>query len=74
MTKGARARLNAAAPALLGALKAYVVAEEQCARNSFSEWQGDSLVFNDDVWERNDPVGWPLVVAARAAIAKAEGR
>lgn len=64
---------------LLGALKAMVKAETEVATRSYkeldrSQWAGGRRVwvFNDEIWKRSDPEGFPIIERARRAITAAE--
>lgn len=57
--------------ALARVLRAFVQHETEIAKTSFTEYQGpgDPNVWNDEVWQRNDPEGFALIVKARKALA-----
>lgn len=50
------------------AARAYLEFQEAIAKGSYREWDGESWIWNDEVWERADPAEFKLVKALRAAL------
>lgn len=69
----ANARLIAAAPDLVEALRDLVSDREEVAKYSWKTWMNGEWHWNDEIWERNDPDEFELIKAARAALSKATG-
>lgn len=69
----ANAAMFAAAPKLAEALAALLADATTTARDSYARIDNGHKIFNDDEWRAEDPNGFALAVAARAALSKATG-
>lgn len=53
---------------LVQAAHDFLESETRVAKTSYREWSGSEWIWNDEVWERSDPEGFPLAKALREAL------